>query len=144
MTAAGENRVTGVSVESLRQVPLFADLSTREVKEIAKLFKRRQFAAGETVVQEGSGGAAFYVIESGVATVSVGGQDGTTLEPGDYFGEIALIDEGARMATITAASDLACFGLTYWDFRPLVEANGAIGWNLLQSMTRMYREARQR
>ena len=143
-TAAGESRVAGVSVESLRRVPLFADLSPRELKQIAKLFKRRTFAAGETVVQEGSGGAAFYVIESGEATVTIGGEENTTLRPGDYFGEIALIDEGARMATITATSDLACFGLTYWDFRPVVEANGAIGWNLLQSMTRMYREARQR
>ena len=48
------------------------------------------------------------------------------------------------MATITATSDLVCYGLTYWEFRPLVQANGSIGWNLLQSMTRMYREARQR
>jgi CRP/FNR family transcriptional regulator, cyclic AMP receptor protein len=144
MTTPSESRVTGVSVESLRRVPLFADLSLREVKQIAKLFKRRRFAAGETVVQQGSGGAAFYVIESGEASVSVGGEDNTTLKPGDYFGEIALIDEGARMATITATSDLTCFGLTYWDFRPVVEANGAICWNLLQSMTRMYREARRR
>jgi CRP/FNR family transcriptional regulator, cyclic AMP receptor protein len=144
VTAAGESRVAGVSVESLRRVPLFADLSARELKQIAKLFKRRTFAAGDTVVQEGSGGAAFYVIESGEATVTIGGEENTTLRPGDYFGEIALIDEGARMATITATGDLACFGLTYWDFRPVVEANGAIGWNLLQSMTRMYREARQR
>ncbi|MFL6041670.1 MAG: cyclic nucleotide-binding domain-containing protein [Gaiellales bacterium] len=144
MTAPGQSGVAGVSEESLRRVPLFADLSTRELKQVAKLFKRRRFAAGATVVQEGSGGSAFYVIESGEASVSVGGAENTTLKTGDYFGEIALIDEGARMATITATSDLACFGLTYWDFRPLVEANGSIGWNLLHSMTRMYREARQR
>ena len=99
---------------------------------------------GETVVQEGSGGAAFYVIESGEATVFVGGEEYSTLTAGDYFGEIALIDEGARMATITASTDLVCYGLTFWDFRPVVEQNGVIGWKLLQSMAKMYRDARQR
>ena len=84
------------------------------------------------------------MIESGEATVVVGGEEYPALEPGDYFGEIALIDEGARMATITASTDLVCYGLTFWDFRPVVEENGVIGWKLLQSLARMYRDARNR
>jgi CRP/FNR family transcriptional regulator, cyclic AMP receptor protein len=127
----------------LRQVPLFADLSKREAQQIARLFKPRRFREGETVVKEGSSGAAFFVIESGEATVSVGGKERTTLKPGDYFGEIALIDEGARMATITASSELACYGLTLWEFRPLVQENGAIGWKLLQSLAKKLREAQR-
>ena len=107
------------------------------------MFKERRFSEGETVVRQGSGGAAFFVIESGEATVFVGGEEYTTLRPGDYFGEIALIDEGTRMATIVALSDLLCYGLTYWDFRPLVEKNGVIGWKLLQSMAKIYRAARE-
>lgn len=135
--------MAGVPVEALQRVPLFADLSKHEVKQIASLFKERRFSEGETVVRQGSGGAAFFVIESGEATVFVGGEEYTALKPGDYFGEIALIDEGTRMATITAVSDLLCYGLTYWDFRPLVEKNGVIGWKLLQSMAKMYRAARE-
>ena len=135
--------MTGPPVDALQRVPLFADLNRREVQHIARVFKRRTFPAGDTVVQEGSGGAAFYVIESGEATVFVAGKEYSKLKPGDYFGEIALIDEGARLATITATSELSCYGVTYWDFRPLVEANGVIGWKLLQSLARMYREARQ-
>lgn len=135
--------MAGVPVEALQGVPLFAGLGKHEVKQIAALFKERRFSEGETVVRQGSGGAAFFVIDSGEATVFLGGEEYTTLKPGDYFGEIALIDEGARMATITATSDLLCYGLTYWDFRPLVEQNGVIGWKLLQSMTKMYREARE-
>jgi CRP/FNR family transcriptional regulator, cyclic AMP receptor protein len=65
------------------------------------------------------------------------------LTAGGYFGEVALIDEGARMATITATNELVCYGLTYWDFRPFVEQNGVIGWKLLQRMAMMLRDARQ-
>jgi CRP/FNR family cyclic AMP-dependent transcriptional regulator len=133
----------GAPVDVLRRVPLFADLSRREVEKIARLFKERRFAEGETVVREGSGGAAFFLIDSGEAAVSVNGKDRGTLEPGDYFGEIALIDEGARTATITATSDLVCWGLTFWDFRPLVEANAPIGWKLLQSLAKKLRAAQE-
>ena len=56
-------------------MPLFADLDESELGQIARLFKERRFAQGETVIQEGSGGAAFFVIDSGEATVSVGGQE---------------------------------------------------------------------
>jgi CRP-like cAMP-binding protein len=134
----------GVPVEALQRVPLFADLTQHEIQQVARLFKERRFAQGETVVKEGSGGAAFFVIESGEAAIFIGGKQKSTLKPGDYFGEIALLDEGTRMATITATSDLLCYGVTYWDFRPLVETNGAIGWKLLQGMARMLRDARQR
>jgi len=124
-------------------VPLFADLTKREVQQVARLFKARRFREGQTIIQEGSGGAAFFVIESGEATVVVGGKRRRTLKAGDYFGEIALLDEGTRTATITATSELDCYGLTYWDFRPLVEANGVIGWKLLQRMAKMLRDARE-
>ena len=72
-----------------------------------------------------------------------GGEHGK-LGPGDYFGEIALIDDGARSATITADSDLHCYGLTSWEFRPLVEANASIAWKLLETMAQRLRAAQQR
>jgi pyruvate,water dikinase len=134
---------TETPVESVKRIDLFEGLNQREAAQIAGLFKERSFAKGETVVREGSEGSAFYLIISGEATVSVGGQDRGTLGPGDYFGEIALIDEGARSATVTAATDLVCNGLTYWDFRPLVQSNAMIGWKMLQSMARKLRRAEQ-
>jgi CRP-like cAMP-binding protein len=133
--------MTGAPIEALQRVPLFAELNRSEVKRIAAVFKERHFAAGETVVQQGSGGAAFYVIDSGEARVFVGGEERATLGAGDHFGELALIDEGTRTATITASSELVCYGVTFWDFRPLVESSGVIGWKLLQSLVRMYRAA---
>jgi phosphoenolpyruvate synthase/pyruvate phosphate dikinase len=126
-------------VEVIEGVPLFANMSPRDVEGIAALFKERRFDAGETITKEGAGGAAFFVIESGQATVSVGGQQRASLSDGDYFGEIALIDEGARSATVTASTELVCYGLTYWEFRPLVQQNATIAWNLLQTLAKRLR-----
>lgn len=131
----------GAPVDVLQRVRLFADLDRRELEHIALSFKERRFPAGETVIREGSGGAAFFVIETGEATVTIGGEPRATLGPGDYFGEIALIDEGARIATIVASTELLCYGLTLWEFRPLVEENGVIGWKLLQTLARELRDA---
>ncbi len=130
----------GAPVDAILQVRIFAELSRREAEQVARLFKERRFAAGETVAREGSGGAAFYLIESGEAIVSRGGDERAKLGPGDCFGEIALIDEGARSATITAVTELRCHGLTYWDFRPLVQGSAEICWKLLQSVVKMLRD----
>lgn len=131
----------GAPVDALRPVPLFADLDDEELAQVALLFKERHFASGETVIKEGAEGAAFFLIESGEARVSVHGSERASLGPGDYFGEIALIDEDVRSATIAAATDLVCYGLTLWEFRPLVVENGEIGWKLLQSLAKKLRSA---
>ena len=73
-------------------------------------------------------------------TVTVGGEERRTLRSGDYFGEVALIDDGARSATITAKTDVKAHGLTSWQFRPLVEENASIAWPLLKSMAQRLRE----
>ena len=126
------------AVELLKRVPLFSDLDRKELERIAASMKQRTFSAGETVTAEGSSGVGFFVIESGNAKVTVGGQDRRTLGPGDYFGEVALLNESARTATITADSDLKCYGLTSWEFRPLVETQPSIAWKLLQAMSKTY------
>ena len=133
--------MAGAPVVLLRRVPLFADLDDAELAQVALLFKERHFAAGETVVKEGSDGAAFFLIESGDATVTVRGATRASLGPGDHFGEIALIDEGVRSATIAATTDLVCYGLTLWEFRPLVIGNGEMGWKLVQSVAKKLRTA---
>ena len=128
-------------VASLQRVELFAGMDRRQSEQIARLLKERRFAKGETVIMEGSGGAAFFIIDSGEAKVSSKGVDLATLGPGQYFGEVALIDGGPRSATVTAATDLVCYGLTFWEFRPLVERNGTIGWRLLQALAKQLRDA---
>jgi CRP-like cAMP-binding protein len=130
------------TVEQLQRVPLFADLDQRELQSLASSFKERIFEAGSTVVGEGSGGVGFFIIDEGDAKVTVGGEERARLGPGQYFGELALIDEGTRTATITAETELKCYGLTSWEFRPLVEGNSQIAWKLLQALAKQLREAR--
>lgn len=136
-------RMAKAPVELIEKVPLFSDLDKRELKEIADSMKERTFNAGDTVTEEGKGGVGFFVIDEGSAKVSVAGQDIRTLGAGDYFGEIGLIADIDRTATITAETDLRCYGMTFWDFRPLVESNASIAWKLLLAMAQRLKEAEQ-
>jgi CRP/FNR family transcriptional regulator, cyclic AMP receptor protein len=128
-------------VDLLRQVPIFSGLGRRELERLAGSMKERTFAKGDTVTTEGRGGVGFFVIEDGEARVTVHDEERSHLGAGDYFGEIALITESDRTATITAETDLRCWGMTMWDFRPLVETNASIAWQLLQSLAKKLREA---
>ncbi len=125
----------------LQRVQLFGEMNRKQAEQIARLLKERRYARGETIIMEGSGGASFFVIESGTVTVSIKGEHQATLGPGDYFGELALIDGGPRSATVTADTELVCYGLTFWEFRPLVEANGTIAWKLMQALAKRLRAA---
>jgi CRP/FNR family transcriptional regulator, cyclic AMP receptor protein len=130
--------VAAGAVDLLKRVPLFSDLDRKELERVADSMKERIFGAGETVTAEGQTGVGFFVIADGEAKVTVGGQERRRLGPGDYFGEVALLNESSRTATITAESDLKCYGLTSWEFRPLVETHGTIAWKLLQVMSKTY------
>jgi CRP/FNR family cyclic AMP-dependent transcriptional regulator len=134
-------RPMAAPVENLRKVPLFAELEDRELERLAQHFKERTFPEGSAVTTEGGTGAGFFIIADGSATVSVAGEEKATLGPGDFFGEIALVDEGTRSATIIAATDLRCYGLTAWEFRPFVEEHPQVAWPLLKTLARRLREA---
>lgn len=126
-------------IELVRGVPLFANLERKQAEEVARTFKERTFTAGDTIAEEGQRGIGFFLIESGNAKVTVRGEDRVTLGPGDHFGEIALIDDGPRTATVRAETDLRCYGLTSWEFKPLVETNAGIAWKLLEALAKRVR-----
>jgi CRP/FNR family cyclic AMP-dependent transcriptional regulator len=130
--------------ELVQGVPLFADLDRRELQGVASSMKERTFNAGQTIAAEGQTGIGFFIIADGTAKVTQGGEERATLGPGDYFGEIALIDDGLRTASVTADSELKAYGLTSWEFRPLVEGNASIAWKLLKTMAIRLREAERR
>ena len=128
-------------VETLRKVPLFAELDERELDQLARQMHERRFPEGADVTSEGAGGAGFFVIAEGNADVTVAGEHRASIGPGDFFGEIALIDTGVRSASITAATELLCYGLTAWEFRPFVEEHPKVAWALLQTLAGRLREA---
>jgi len=131
-------------VELLKRVPLFQGLDDKSLARVADTFVERSFVANQELAVEGSGGVGFFVIESGEALVTVDGEERRVLGAGDFFGEVALLDAGLRTATVTAQTDGTMYGMTQWQFRPLVEENAAIAWPLLQAMARRTRELEQR
>jgi CRP-like cAMP-binding protein len=120
--------------ELLRNVSLFSGLDDRELDSLADEFNERRFSAGDSVALEGEGGLMFFVVESGEASVEVGGQEVGRLGAGDSFGEIALIDRRPRTATVKALGELKTYGLPVFVFRPFVEARPAVAWKLLEAM----------
>jgi len=130
--------------ELIQQVPLFAGLGKKDLQGLASSMKERTFEAGDTIASEGQSGVGFFIIEDGEATVTVGGEELGTMKAGDSFGEVALIDDGARTATVTAKTQLKCYGITSWEFRPLVAENANLAWKMLQEMAKRLRAAEQR
>jgi CRP-like cAMP-binding protein len=124
------------AADTLKKVPLFADLDDKDIERIARSMKERRFNAGDTLTEQGASGIGFFVIEAGEADVTVSGEAKGTVGPGDYFGEIALLSDSARIrtATLTATTEMVCYGMTSWDFKPLVESNAELGWKLLTAM----------
>jgi CRP-like cAMP-binding protein len=86
-----------------------------------------------TVVREGKmSGVGFFIVSEGEATVTVGGKTVATLTPGDHFGEVAMISGGERTATVTAATQVVCLEIPFWDFHEFALKNPDVTWKLLQ------------
>jgi CRP/FNR family cyclic AMP-dependent transcriptional regulator len=130
--------------EVLQRVPLFSGLKGKQLKRVAEAMSPRTFGAGDEITKEGEVGVGFFVIEDGRAKVTMNEQVVGELGPGDHFGEISLIAETPRAATITAETDLRCQSMTSWDFRKLVEGNGEIAWAVLSSTARKLYENAER
>jgi CRP-like cAMP-binding protein len=123
-------------IEALHRSPLFSELGRRELRRIAAAMSERTFPAGTTIATEGEIGVGFFIVDEGRARVSSRGRQVGELAPGDHFGEIALIVEAPRTATVTAETDLRCYGMTSWDFRRLVETNATVAWQVLETLAR--------
>ena len=132
--------------EELQQVPLFSGLNQRQLKKLARGFKERSVGPGVSLVREGQmSGVGFFVIVEGTASVSVKGTTLTCLGPGDYFGELAMISEQVRTATVTADTPLRYLVMAFWDFRKFAKENPDVSWKLLQHLAdviaALYRDA---
>jgi CRP-like cAMP-binding protein len=128
--------VVATLVDDLKRVPLFSSLSQRQLKKLSRdFFTERNFSVGSTPVRQGHrSGIGFFVVTDGEASVSVDGTEVARLGPGDYFGELGLIGERPRLATVTADTPLRCLELPSWHFRRFVKENPDVSWKLLQHL----------
>jgi CRP-like cAMP-binding protein len=122
--------------ERLKQVPLFNGISGAELQRIADSGKERRFPAGAAIVSAGDPGHGFYLIIDGQAEVRRGDRTIATLGPGEYFGELALIRETPRTATVVAKDPTTCLALARWDFKGIVVANPSIAIRLLETVAK--------
>jgi CRP-like cAMP-binding protein len=125
--------VPSASPDDLKRVPLFAELDNRQLKKLAGLFRERTVGPGTKVTTEGQmSGVGFFVVGDGEASVTVNGNEVATLGAGDHFGELALVSETERTATVTAKTELRLLEIAFWDFRDFAQANPDVTWKLLQ------------
>ena len=103
----------------LRAVPLFGALTDEELRQIAGWFEIRTADSGKRLTSEGSSGYSFFVIQEGTADVRQGDTVIRTLGPGDFFGEVAILDSGRRTADVVASSDVQLLAINGLDFRLL-------------------------
>ena len=121
------------TADLLAGVPFLASLDRKHLDRLARDFTERTFAAGSVAVREGDErGIGFFVVVEGEGTVTVGDKQVATVGPGDYFGEVALISDRVRTATVTATTDLRCLVMTMWDFRAFVQGDAEVAWKLLE------------
>jgi CRP/FNR family cyclic AMP-dependent transcriptional regulator len=106
--------------DALAACPFFSGLSRGELLEVAKVTEDMEVDEGKTLTREGQSGSEFFVIVEGEASVTKDGQEIRTLAPGDFFGEIALLKDTPRTATVTALTPLRFFVLTRQAFRSLL------------------------
>ena len=120
--------------QQLASVPLLAGLSSRIRRRLAETGKRRTYDAEQEIVREGSNGTALYIILSGEGRVERGGERLGVLKAGDFFGELALIEEEPRSASVVAATATECLLFPAWEFTALLEEHPEIAVPIMRAL----------
>jgi CRP-like cAMP-binding protein len=123
-------------VESLRRAPLFEDLSRKELVQLARMSDDLEVPAGTVLCEEGDRGREFFVLVDGEVEVAKKGRRVATLRGGDFVGEISLLEESPRTATVTAKTPVRFFVLTPRDFRRVVDEYPSVERKVLRALAR--------
>jgi CRP/FNR family transcriptional regulator len=134
------------TAEFLSKVPLFQGLSRRQRDNLAKRFVERQYPADRAIVTQGKGGEGFFIIVSGNAEVIRERGDGEKVQvnefgPADFFGELALLDDGPRTASVITTEPTECLALTRWDFFGALKDDVDMAVEILQQIAKRFRIA---
>lgn len=125
--------------ESLRRVPLFAGLDRKELELLGKLIKEQRYDAGATIVKTGADGLGLYIVKEGNVAVIRDGKRVASMGPGQFFGEISVLDGGPRTADVRAETDTVCLTLISWEVKPLLMENASITYKMLLEMVKRLR-----
>lgn len=128
-------------VEALRKTDLFSSLGKRALERVASQATMVHHEAGKEITEEGGGGVGFHLITEGTAAVTVHGSPRASLGPGQYFGEISLIDGQPRSATVTAQTPMTTVSLVSWVFNPILDEEPEVGKGILKVMCARLRAA---
>jgi len=135
-------------IRFLHTVPLFQGLGERQLQRLAKRFKERAYAKGEAIVNQGTMGIGLFILESGRADVIYDAADGdrtvvNQLGPTDFFGELSLLDDAPRTASVVATEDAKCLVLAQLDFMDALREDAEIPIVMLREMARRLRRIMQ-
>lgn len=129
---------------TLAKIPLFHQLSNRHLSNLARIAALREYPAGTCIVKQGESGIGLFVVIDGAAEAIRAHANGSqvvvnTFGPGDFFGEMALIDEGTRTASVITPQPTRCLALARWDFMSLLKSDNEMTLSILNEMTRRFR-----
>ena len=134
------------NVQILSRVPLFTGLSEKQLKKLANRLTKRDYAEGDAIITQGKGGEGLFVLVEGKAEAVRVQPDGesitvNTFSENDFFGELALLDEGLRTASVIAKSDVTCLILTRWDFKGILKDEPEMAITMLEELAKRFRRA---
>ena len=121
-------------IDLIRHVPLFSGCSKKELARISMIADEIDFRSGKTLIKEGASGREFFVLAEGTAEISRKGKRIDTAGPGEFFGEMALLTDQPRNATVTTTSDVDALVITASSFRSLVESNPLIALKVMRAV----------
>ncbi|HVE93351.1 MAG TPA: cyclic nucleotide-binding domain-containing protein [Acidimicrobiales bacterium] len=124
---------------ALKSVPLFSSMSDKDLKAVLGGCREELYSPGQAIVTEGSPGGPFFLVVEGNAKVQLNGKTLRKLGPGDYFGEIALIDRGERTATILAESHVKALAMASWDFLAICEQDFKVAHKVMMGLCQRVR-----
>lgn len=126
-------------VSLLREVRLFREVGDEGLAAVAAKATEIAFEAGRMIVRQGEVGTGFFVISSGQARVIRDGKTIAELGPGQFFGELSLLDQQPRIANVVAESDVVCLALASWDFEGLLASQPGVALAILRGVARRLR-----
>jgi CRP/FNR family transcriptional regulator, cyclic AMP receptor protein len=133
-------------VSMLQRVPLFSGLDTKDVRHIAESFKEMKYTPGQIIEKEGEKGVSFFLVTEGSVDIKKGTKTLAKLGPGQFFGEMSLLDSGPRSATAVASesSPTKCLAMTSWTWEAFLQTKPKISIALLKELAKRLRETDQK